>query len=77
MHLTPLEPGNRIQLPAEWVEALGLRAFVVLEKTTEGILVRPFPRQTWNEVFANKLPIGRSPPDEEEPLELTGDDLLF
>src|SRR5438128_72120 len=37
----PIEAGNRIQLPAEWIEALGLNGAVSLEKTADGILVRP------------------------------------
>ena len=55
---TTIEPGDRIQLPAAWVEALGLRGPVVLDKTNEGILVRPCPPITWDDVFASKLPIG-------------------
>jgi hypothetical protein len=75
---TPLETGHRIQLPADWVEALGLHGRVTLEKTAEGILVRACPPTTWDEIFATKLSIRSGPPDEEEPeLELTGDDLLF
>ena len=41
--ITALEPGNRIQLPDEWAQALGLRGLVALDKTPEGILVRPCP----------------------------------
>ncbi len=40
---TILEPGNRIQLPEAWAEALKLHGQVALDKTTEGILVRPCP----------------------------------
>jgi hypothetical protein len=75
---TPLEPSNRVQLPAEWAEALGLRQAVRLERTTEGILVRPCPRLTWDEVFANKLQINSAPPGQvSDDLELTGDDYLY
>jgi hypothetical protein len=75
---TLLEPGNRIQLPAEWVEALGLRTLVALEKTTDGILLRPCRPASWEEFFATKLTIGLAPPaDSENDLEVTGDDLLF
>jgi hypothetical protein len=54
---TTLEPGNRVRLPAEWVEALGLRQAVRLERTTEGILIRPCPRLTWDDVFTSPLQI--------------------
>lgn len=75
---TPVEPGIRIQLPAEWAEALGLRDRVTLERTDQGILIRPCPRLTWDDVFATGLQIGSAPPDENpEDLEITGDDLLF
>ena len=43
---TPLEAGNRIQLPAEWAEALGLCSQVALERTRDGVLIRPCPRVT-------------------------------
>jgi hypothetical protein len=75
---TPIEPGNRIQLPADWAEALGLRGFVTLERTDTGILIRACPRLTWEEVFATKLQVGSAPPDETvDDLELTGDDYLL
>ena len=76
--LTPVEPGHRIQLPADWVEALGLRGLVTLERTDNGILIRPCPRFTWDDIFATKLQIGSAPPDENpEDVEVTGDDFLF
>ena len=76
--IAPLEPGNRVQLPAEWAEALGLKGRVALERTSDGILVRPCPRATWDEIFARKLVIGSAPSDhDEDDLELTGDDFLF
>jgi hypothetical protein len=75
---TPLESGNRIQLPAEWADTLGLRGQVALERTSDGILVRPCPRLTWEEISATKLVIGSAPPDQnEDDVELTGDDFLF
>jgi hypothetical protein len=77
MNLTSLEPGNRIQLPADWAESLGLANLVALEKTADGILVRPFPRKTWDEVFATKLVINSAPPHHEgDDEEVTGDDFL-
>ncbi len=73
-----LEPGNRIQLPADWADALGLHNQVVLVRTDEGILVRPCPRATWDDVFATKLIIGSAPPDQTaDEVEVTGDDFLF
>jgi hypothetical protein len=75
---TPLEPGNRIQLPAEWANALGLRGRVALERTSDGLLVRPSPRLTWDEVFEPKLVIGSAPPEEnQDDVEFTWDDFLF
>jgi hypothetical protein len=76
--LTFVEPGNRIQLPADWVGALGLQKQVLLVQTNEGILVCPGPPTTWQEIFATKLTIRSAPPDEkEEAVEVTGDDFLF
>lgn len=78
MEITALEPGNRIQLPDEWAQALGLRGLVALDKTPEGILVRPCPQMSWDEFFATPLQIGSPPPTlEEGELEVTRDDLLF
>lgn len=73
---TPIEPGNRIYLPAEWAEALGLRGLVILNKTSEGILVRPCPPTTWDEIFATKLPLGGQS-SEPGDLEVNTNDLLF
>jgi hypothetical protein len=76
--LTPLEPGNLVQLPADWAEALGLRGQVVLERTAEGILIRPGPRFTWDDIFATRLSARPGNPDEADDVtELTGDDFLF
>ena len=78
MEITPLEPGNRVQLPDEWAQALGLRGLVALDKTPEGILVRPCPQTSWDEFFATKLQIGSAPPaEDDDDLELTRDDYLF
>jgi hypothetical protein len=73
----PVEPGHRIQLPAEWTTELGLSGFVTLEKTAGGILIRACPPTSWDEVFATKLAIGQFSPPAAEPLEVTGDDLLY
>jgi len=76
--LTPVEPGHRIQLPAAWVEALGLRGLVALERTTEGILVRPGPPKSWDDFFGTKLQVGSArAPTNVEIVEVSGDDLLF
>ena len=81
--ITPIEPGNRIQLPADWAEALGLHGRVALDKTSEGILVRPagsatWGATTWDDIFATKLTIGSAPPDQnDDSAEVTGDDFLF
>jgi hypothetical protein len=75
---THVEPGFRIQLPPEWAEGLGLTGQVVLTRTAEGILVRPCPQATWDEIFATKLTIRPADPsDAPEITEVTGDDLLF
>src|SRR4051812_11735493 len=73
MTITSIDADHRVQLPAEWAEALGLRDHVTLERTADGILVRPSPRFTWDDIFANKLVIGSAPPDENDDVELTGD----
>jgi len=81
---TVIEPGNRIRLPAEWAEALGLQDQVVLVKTDEGIVVRRHPKVTWDDVFANKLSARPAGPTRSweaatapEVTEVSGDDLLF
>jgi len=78
MTITPIDPGNRIQLPADWMQSLGLHGLVALERTTDGILVRPCPRATWEDIFATKLIIGSAPSDQHaDTVEVTGDDFLF
>jgi hypothetical protein len=78
MTVTPIDPGNRIELPADWTQSLGLCGQVALERTSDGILVRPWPRVTWEEISATKLVIGSAPPDRDEnSAEMTGDDFLF
>jgi hypothetical protein len=75
---TPIEPGYRIQLPADWADALGLKGHVVLAKTADGILVQPPPNVTWDDVFATRLsvrPGGASTTPEFTAV--SGDDLLF
>lgn len=78
MTVTPLDPDNRILLPADWIQTLGLHGMVALERTNGGILVRPCPRATWEDIFATKLIIGSAPPDQHEDIvEVSGDDFLF
>jgi hypothetical protein len=74
--IATIEPDDRIQLPHDWVESLGLRSVAALEKTANGILVSPAAPLKWNEIFATKLPIGVSSVANEE-VEVSGDDLLF
>jgi hypothetical protein len=78
MTITPIDPGNRIQLPADWTQDLGLHGLVTLERTSEGILVRACPPASWDAIFATKLVIGSAPPAQnEDTVEVTGDDFLF
>jgi hypothetical protein len=76
--VTPVEPGNRIQLPAEWAESLGLRGRVTLDRIADGILVRPCAQASWDEIFATKLVAGSAPADENlGGMEADKDDFLF
>ncbi len=75
MRIIPLETGHKIQLPAEWVIEFGLEQNAVLEKTTEGILIRPCPATTWDAIFAEKLKVGQQ--SDIDLSEVSGDDLLF
>lgn len=74
--ITHIEAGNRIQIPAEWVQAMGLRDRVVLDRTPEGILIRSEPKLTWDEFFADGLVIGSNTEASDE-IEVSKDDLLF
>ena len=76
MRITTIETGYKIQLPEEWITELGLEKVAVLEKTEEGILIRPCPLATWDAVFAEKLKIGQQP-GKDLSEEVSGDDLLF
>jgi hypothetical protein len=76
--VTPVEPGNRIQLPAEWAESLGLRGRVTLDRIADGIVVRPCAPASWDEIFATKLVAGSAPRDENpDVMEADKDDFLF
>ncbi len=75
---TRIEPGNRIRLPDDWAESLGLRGLVTLERTAKGILIRPSPRFTWDDIFATRLSVRPGDPATvPEVTEVSGDDLLF
>jgi hypothetical protein len=74
--ITLVEAGHKIQLPVEWVKELGLENIAALEKTLEGILVRPWPVATWDEIFADKLSM-KHQPFALDLSEVSGDDLVF
>jgi hypothetical protein len=76
MKITPVEPDHRIQLPADWVAELGLEHIAALKKTAEGLLVRPCRTATWDEIFADKLPMGQQL-SALDLSDVSGDDLHF
>jgi predicted DNA-binding antitoxin AbrB/MazE fold protein len=43
----------------------------------DAVRSRPAPTVTWDEISATKLVIGSAPPDENDDVELTGDDFLY
>ena len=46
MKTLTLETDHKIKLPVDWVKELGLESGVTLERTDEGILIRPYTAQT-------------------------------
>lgn len=76
MRIAPVEAGHKIQLPAEWAAEFGLENIVALQKTAAGILVRPCPSATWDEIFADKLPMGQQL-SALDLSEVSGDDFLL
>lgn len=76
MKITAIQPDHKIQLPAEWVDELGLRGFAAMERDRDGIVIRPMPTVTWDEVFADKLPVGSHATALDSP-EVSRDDYLF
>ena len=76
MKIATLEEDHKIQLPAEWVEQLGLHGFAELEKGPDGIVIRRCSQLTWDDVFADKLTIG-SDTTTPESGGVNGDDYLF
>ena len=75
MKTLTLETDHKIKLPVDWVKELGLESGVVLEKTHDGILIRAYPVQTWDEIYAEKLKIGSA--SVLDLSEVSGDDLIF
>ena len=75
MKTLSLETDYKIKLPLDWVKELGLESGVVLERTDDGILIRPYTAQTWDEIYAKKLKIGD--PAALDLSEVSGDDLIF
>lgn len=76
MHVATLEPGNRIQLPAEWVEEIGLADKAELERVEGGIFIHSPTRSPWDKLFATKLSIA-PPTTASDELELSDDDCLY
>ena len=75
MKTLALETDYKIKLPLDWVKELGLESGVVLEKTDDGILIRPHTSQTWDEIYAEKLKMEN--PSTLDLSEVSGDDLIF
>ena len=75
MKTLALETEYKIKLPLEWVKELGLESGVVIERTDDGILIRPYAAQTWDDIYAEKLKIGT--PSALDLSEVSGDDLIF
>jgi bifunctional DNA-binding transcriptional regulator/antitoxin component of YhaV-PrlF toxin-antitoxin module len=75
MRTLSLETDYKIKLPIDWVKELGLESGIVIERTDDGILIRPYTAQTWDEIYAEKLKIGT--PSALDLSEVSGDDLIF
>ena len=82
MKMALMETGYKVKLPVEWVTELGLEQNAILERTKEGILIRPLRKTSWDDVFSDtdnkgtrKLRIGKQ--SDLDLLEVSGDDLLF
>jgi hypothetical protein len=76
MRITTVETDRRIELPEDWVTELGLGDSAMMEKTDEGILIRPRRTLSWDEVFSEKLPLGSASAGLDLD-EVTADDVLF
>jgi hypothetical protein len=73
---------GRIPVPPEWAERMGFQREAELTPMGRGFLVTPTGegtgKTTWDEIFANKIPIGQHVPVEaEDEIELTGDDYFL
>lgn len=75
MKTLTLETDHKIRLPLDWVKELGLESGVMLEKTDEGILIRPYTAQTWDEIYGEKLKMGN--PSALDLSEVSSDDLIL
>ena len=75
MKYIPTESNCTIKLPVAWVKELKLESGAMLEKTVDGILIRPYTTHTWDEIYAKKLKIGN--PSLMDISEVSGDDLIF
>ena len=75
MKTLSLETDHKIKLPLDWVKELGLESCVVIERVDDGILIRPYTEQTWDEIYAEKLKMGT--PSALDLSEGSGDDLIF
>ena len=75
MKTLTLETNYKIRLPFDWVKELGLESGVVLERTDDGILIRPYTAQTWDEIYAKKLKM--EDPSALDLSEVSGDALIF
>ena len=75
MKYLPTETDCTIKLPVAWVKELRLDSGAMLEKTEDGILIRPYTARTWDEIYAKKLTIGN--PSVLDISEVSGDDLIF
>lgn len=75
MKTLALETDYKIKLPLDWVKELGLESGVVIERTDDGILIRPSTTRTWDNIYAEKLKMGT--PAALDLSEVSGDDLIF
>ena len=75
MKTLSLETDYKIKLPLDWVKELGLESGVVLERTDDGILIRPYTAQTWDEIYVEKLKMGNT--SALDLSEVSGDDFIF
>ena len=75
MKTLALETDHKIKLPLDWVKELGLESCVVIERVEDGILIRPYTAQTWDEIYAEKLKMEDA--SALDLSEVSGDDLIF